>query len=469
MYKIILNENVNRYHCEELIKIFLRPDQFQIDYVPGVISDDEGEAGADAVINLASASLAEADKDTLKRELFRRLSEKTGRCHEWGILTGVRPVKLAGELVRKFGGEEAAAQILREKYLLSEEKKDLILSIYRYQQEQLSMPPARSVGIYLGIPFCPTRCVYCAFTSNQAKPEEIERYLKALHHEIDGTAALMKNRNLYPESIYIGGGTPTTLTAGQLDELMAHINEAFDISGLREFTVEAGRPDTIDTEKLLVIRNRGAERISINPQSMKDETLEIIGRSHKASDICRAFEQAKSVGIPYINADVIAGLSGEDEEDFGQTLEQIISMGADNITVHTLAVKRASKLVELDKDFHYKQAETVKRQLERGRAILAENGYRPYYLYRQKNMAGGLENAGYCKNDTVSVYNVRIMEEMQTIIALGAGGISKVYYPSENRLERAANVSNYQIYIDRIDEMIERKEKIIFQEEKTIC
>lgn len=469
MYKIILSENVNRYHCEELIKIFLRPDRFRIYYVPEAVSDSYGEDKADIVINLTSAAFVEADKDTVKRELFRRLSEATGHCHEWGILTGVRPVKLAGELVRKFGSDEAVSRVLREQYLLSEEKKDLILSIYRYQQKQLSMPPERSVGLYLGIPFCPTRCLYCAFTSNQAEPAEIERYLKALHHEIDGTAALMKSRGLYPESVYIGGGTPTTLTAGQLDELMAHINTAFDISGLREFTVEAGRPDTIDTEKLLVIRKRGAERISINPQSMKDETLEIIGRSHKASDIRRAFEDAKSVGIPCINADVIAGLSGEDEEDFGRTLDQIIAMGADNITVHTLAVKRASRLVELDKDFHYKQAEIVKRQLERGRAILAENGYRPYYLYRQKNMAGGLENVGYCKNDTLSVYNVRIMEEMQTIVALGAGGISKVYYPSENRLERAANVSNYQIYIDRIDEMIERKEKIIFQEEKTIC
>jgi len=272
----------------------------------------------------------------------------------------------------------------------------------------------------------------------------------------------MNEKGIYPESIYIGGGTPTTLNAEQLDGLMKHVNEAFDVSKIREFTVEAGRPDTIDKDKLEVIRNNGGDRISINPQTMKNETLEIIGRSHKSEDIIKSFEEAHEVGIPCINADLIAGLQGEDENDFAASLLKMIELGANNITVHTLSVKKASRLIEEDKYFHFKQAEVVRKQLAVGRKILKEHGYRPYYLYRQKNMAGGLENTGYCKDDLLSPYNIRIMEEEQTIVALGAGGISKRYYPEENRLERVPNVTNYQIYIERLDEMIQRKEDNLF-------
>lgn len=466
MYKIILREDVNKYSCEELIKIFLRPDLYDLFYVPGEVTDDFCDCGEDSVIINLSAD-SNTEKNSVKRKLYAILSELTGNKHEWGILTGVRPVKLAGDILKKAGGYDAALNELVDYYFLSQEKAETLLDIYMYQQEKLGNPPPRSVGIYIGIPFCPTRCLYCAFASNEAKPGEIERYLTALHKEIDGTASMMREKGIYPEAIYIGGGTPTTLTAEQLDRLMKHVNEVFDISNLKEFTVEAGRPDTIDKDKLRVIKKNGAARISINPQSMKDETLEIIGRSHKADDIRRAFADAKEVGSECINADVIAGLQGEDEYDFVRTLSEIIEMGAENITVHTLSVKRASKLVELDKDFHYKQAETVRKQLAAGRKLLADHGYRPYYMYRQKNMAGGLENTGYCKNDTPSIYNVRIMEDSQTIVALGAGGISKAYYPAENRLERVANVTNYEIYIERLSEMLKRKEENLFREGST--
>ncbi|PWM67518.1 MAG: coproporphyrinogen dehydrogenase HemZ [Eubacteriales Family XIII. Incertae Sedis bacterium] len=480
MYKIILREDVNKYGCEELIKIFLRPDLYDLFYAQAEVPDDFCGDGAfgmaagfdecghskyDVIINLSGDSSTE--KNSVKRKLYAALSELTGNKHEWGILTGVRPVKLAGNILKEAGSYEDALAELTCCYFVSKEKAETLLDIYMYQQEKLGKPPAKSVGIYIGIPFCPTRCLYCAFASNEAKPGEIERYLTALHKEIDGVAKMMREKGIYPESVYIGGGTPTTLTAEQLDFLMSHVNEAFDISRLKEFTVEAGRPDTIDKEKLRVIKKNGARRISINPQSMKDKTLEIIGRSHKADDIRRAFNEAKEVGTECINADVIAGLQGEDEQDFVRTLSEIIEMGAENITVHTLSVKRASKLVELDKDFHYKQAETVRKQLAAGRKLLAEHGYRPYYLYRQKNMAGGLENTGYCKDDTPSIYNVRIMEDSQTIVALGAGGISKAYYPEENRLERVANVTNYEIYIERLEEMLKRKEENLFREGST--
>ncbi|MBE6030366.1 MAG: coproporphyrinogen dehydrogenase HemZ [Clostridiales bacterium] len=458
MYKIVLHGIKNKYGFDELVKIFLHPDNFTIFYDemekrPEELPDSEYEH----IIELTGK-----EKNDLKIMLYNSLSEITGIKHEWGILTGVRPVKLAGELIRKLGSNEAAKEKLTGYYLLSEEKADLIIDIYNYQQEILSKPPKDGIGMYIGIPFCPTRCLYCAFASNKAVPAEIERYLVALHKEIDAVSAMMNEKGIYPESIYIGGGTPTTLNAEQLDGLMKHVNEAFDVSKIREFTVEAGRPDTIDKDKLEVIRNNGGDRISINPQTMKNETLEIIGRSHKSEDIIKSFEEAHEVGIPCINADLIAGLQGEDENDFAASLLKMIELGANNITVHTLSVKKASRLIEEDKYFHFKQAEVVRKQLAVGRKILKEHGYRPYYLYRQKNMAGGLENTGYCKDDLLSPYNIRIMEEEQTIVALGAGGISKRYYPEENRLERVPNVTNYQIYIERLDEMIQRKEDNLF-------
>lgn len=458
MYKIVLHGIKNKYGFDELVKIFLHPDNFTIFYDemekrPEELPDSEYEQ----IIELTGK-----EKNDLKIMLYNSLSEITGIKHEWGILTGVRPVKLAGELVRKLGSNEAAKEKLTGYYLLSEEKADLIIDIYNYQQEILSKPPKDGIGMYIGIPFCPTRCLYCAFASNKAAPAEIERYLVALHKEIDAVSAMMNEKGIYPESIYIGGGTPTTLNAEQLDGLMKHVNEAFDVSKIREFTVEAGRPDTIDKDKLEVIRNNGGDRISINPQTMKNETLEIIGRSHKSEDIIKSFEEAHEVGIPCINADLIAGLQGEDENDFAASLLKMIELGANNITVHTLSVKKASRLIEEDKYFHFKQAEVVRKQLAVGRKILKEHGYRPYYLYRQKNMAGGLENTGYCKDNLLSPYNIRIMEEEQTIVALGAGGISKRYYPEENRLERVPNVTNYQIYIERLDEMIQRKEDNLF-------
>lgn len=276
----------------------------------------------------------------------------------------------------------------------------------------------------------------------------------------------MTETGLWPEAIYIGGGTPTTLTAAQLDDLLNTVKQNMDLTRTLEFTVEAGRPDTITPDKLEIMKNHGVKRISINPQSMKEKTLEIIGRSHQPEDIVNAFQISDRVGIPIVNADLIAGLPEEEPEDFTETLKKIIDLEPENITVHTLAVKRASKLIELDKDYHYRQAECVKKMLNDGRKMLAERGYRPYYLYRQKHMAGAFENVGYCKEDTPCIYNIRIMEEHQTILALGAGGISKMYYPEENRLERVPNVSNYEIYISRIDEMLDRKEKNIFMEVK---
>lgn len=274
----------------------------------------------------------------------------------------------------------------------------------------------------------------------------------------------MKETGIVPESVYIGGGTPTTFTAAQLEILLDTIRKSFDFSKVREFTVEAGRPDTITEEKLAVLKKYGVGRISINPQSMKQHTLDLIGRSHRTEDILEAFEIAKKFDFDSINADIIAGLPEETPEDFRKTLEVVSGLEADNITVHSLAVKRASKLIDIDPEFHFKQADNVKQMVSEAQRFLTEKGYRPYYLYRQKHMAGACENVGYCMPGKEGIYNIRIMDEHQIILALGAGGVSKMYYPKENRLERVPNVTNYTQYIDRLDEMLERKEKNIFME-----
>ena len=446
MYNIYLEENKAKYELTELVKMFLKPSEFQL------VEEDQKD---NALIRMEGIS----DKNEAKRSLFDQLSQLTGQKPDWGTLTGVRPAKLTMEYFRKGNDPDQVRQILKNTYYLSDEKIKLLIDLCLLQREILKDCDPRAVGIYAGIPFCPTRCVYCSFTSNQVKYEKIPPYLEALHKEIDFVGQHLKNIGRQAESIYIGGGTPTTLNADDLGRLIAKMQNAFDMSTVREFTVEAGRPDTITEEKLRVIKDSGVGRISINPQSMKQRTLELIGRSHTPGEIVEAFKKAKEVEIPIINADLITGLPEEQPEDFRETLERIIDLDPENITVHTLAVKRASKLIEQDADYNYRQGEVVREMLEIASDKLTKAGYQPYYMYRQKHMSGNFENVGWAKPGTESIYNIRIMEEDQTIVAMGAGGISKMYYPEENRLERVPNVSNYEIYIERIDEMIERKRK----------
>ncbi|MBR2949429.1 MAG: coproporphyrinogen dehydrogenase HemZ, partial [Lachnospiraceae bacterium] len=451
MYRIKILHFEKTYLLNELIKIFLQPDQYEL-------TDDTTDSMDDAdciVFNEAGHS----DINQIKREIYDTLSKLTGQKPEWGILTGVRPVKLCGETYELLGDADAAVAFLMENYYLCEEKARLIMDMYLHQQEFCGIIEDKSACVYVGIPFCPTRCVYCSFASNQVPDAEIARYLEALLKEVKHVGKRMKETGIVPETIYIGGGTPTTLNAGQLDVLIETMKTSFDMSKVKEFTIEAGRPDTITEDKLSVIAGHGITRISINPQSMKARTLELIGRSHEPEDIEKAFAMAKAQGFDNINADIIAGLPEESVEDFVNTLTKVIELDPESITVHCLAVKRASKLIEQDPGFHYKQAELVADMLAESRRILAEAGYEPYYLYRQKHMAGAFENVGYCKKDKDCIYNVRIMDEHQINMALGAGGISKMYYPEENRLERVPNVTNYQEYINRIDEMLDRKEK----------
>ncbi len=450
MYNIVLNGVSKRYNYLELIREFLPDDGFELYALEGkaqgtYITQEELDRETTGLENKLEFRFT-GDELRLGRELCRGLEELTGIHPPWGILTGVRPVKLAGQL------KDPYAQLTGE-YLVSDEKARKIIDIYGYQASHSGRPPQNSISVYVGIPFCPSRCGYCSFTSNEPGGDSVERYLAALEKEIRESAALIAGRNI--ESVYIGGGTPTTLSERQLDELLSCLDDELDLRGAREFSVEAGRPDTITFAKLEVLKKHGVDRISINPQSMKQETLDLIGRAHTPEMIREAFAMA---GAFTVNADVIAGLPREDVNDFEATLREVMALGADNITVHSLAVKRASAMKESDPDFHHKRAAAVEEMISRCEEILAGGGYRPYYLYRQKHMAGNLENTGYCRDDKYCLYNIRIMEEKQSVIAFGAGGISKIYHAEEDRLERIANVSNYEIYIERIDEMIRRKE-----------
>ena len=444
MYRISAENEKFRYDLSELAKMFLTADEFVID----IRDDGIGHPQPDLFVP------GNIPKNDQKRMLYAFLSQKTGKTLDWGVLTGVRPSKLYRELTASGKDTE---KVLKEEYYVSDGKLALLRKVFATQQQaSLNMDP-NAVGIYVGIPFCPTRCLYCSFTSNKITKKAASAYMAALVKEIWAVRRLMDEKAMYADSIYIGGGTPTSLDDEDFETLLKNVSEAFKGPETVEFTVEGGRPDTITAEKLTLIKKYGADRISINPQSMKQHTLDLIGRSHTPGQILEAFEIAKKSGIKVINADLITGLPEEEPEDFKNSLDTIIALDPANITVHTLAVKKASRLIEQDRDYNFRYAQVVREMLDYASRTLADCGYSPYYMYRQKHMAGNFENVGYCKKETASVYNIRIMEENQTILALGAGGISKQYFPAENRLERVANVSNYEQYIDRIDEMIQRK------------
>lgn len=466
MYRIILENIENKYDFNELIKIFLPESTYELFtseeieefYELGELyGEEEPEKEPTTIIKASGFS-----KNAIKQELYNKLSKLTGKTPKWGIHTGVRPIKLVCELFDRYDDETRVRDELNFVYMLAEDKLKLSLDIAKLQRNILKKAEPKSVGLYIGIPFCPTRCLYCSFTSNELKEEKVSEYLSVLHREIEFTGSKMRQNNQYPESIYVGGGTPTTLSARELDELLSKMESSYDLSKLKEFTVECGRADTITIEKLRVLKEHKVGRISINPQSMKDETLVTIGRAHTRQQVLDAFNWAYEIGGFIINADVIAGLPKEDLSDFESTLRELINLDVDNITVHTLAVKRGSRLIDADSSYHRKHGDIADEMVDLAGEMLRKSGYAPYYLYRQKHMAGALENTGYSKPGTESIYNIRIMDEHQSIVALGAGGISKAYYPKENRLIRVPNVSNYEIYIKRIEDMLQRKEENLF-------
>lgn len=401
-----------------------------------------------------------AAKSAVKRCLYRVLSSVTGKTLPWGTLTGIRPTKIPMALLEAGADEDGIVRTLREEHLISEKKAALAVDIAKRERALLSkIDYDRGYSLYIGIPFCPSTCLYCSFTSYPISMyrTRVDEYLDCLEKEILFTAKHFRDRHL--NTVYIGGGTPTTLSAEQLDRLCGMVEQSFDLSHLLEFTVEAGRPDSVTPEKLSALKGHRVSRISVNPQTMKEETLKIIGRHHTVEQTIETYELARRYGFDNINMDLILGLPDETFADVEHTMQEIMRLAPDNLTVHSLALKRTARLnMERDryKTYHYDNSEEL---MEMTHSYAKRMGMRPYYLYRQKNMAGNLENVGYAVEGKAGLYNILIMEEKQSIAALGAGATSKAVFCG-GRIERAENVKDIGQYLSRIDEMIERKRRL---------
>lgn len=395
-------------------------------------------------------------KNALKSVLYELLRDDTGQELPWGNLTGIRPTKIAMGLLEQGWKNTEIAEYMRNTYYCSREKTALAISIANRERHILKdINYQNGYSLYVGIPFCPSICLYCSFSSSPLSVwrDKVDDYLDALCKEIEECSRIYADREL--NTVYIGGGTPTTLEPYQLERLLTKMEECFDYSKLLEFTVEAGRPDSITREKLQVLRDHHISRISINPQTMNDQTLELIGRRHTVSETVEAFHLAREMGFENINMDLIIGLPGEEYEQVEHTMKEVIALDPDSITVHSLAVKRAARL-NMFKDQYKEMTFTNNCQIMDMTARMAmEAGHAPYYLYRQKNMAGNFENVGYAKPEAAGIYNILIMEEKQSILALGAGATTKVVVG--DHIERTENVKDIRNYIQRIDEMIERK------------
>ena len=442
-----------------------------IDYAPASISivflDAEGVANQAFTEEFAvDFSDRKETKNQLKQHLYQMLSRYSGKELPWGTLTGIRPTKIPMKLLEEGKSREEIVTYIKDTYFASDEKIDLSIDIAERELKLLQkIDYENGYSLYIGIPFCPTTCLYCSFTSYplSAWRSQVDAYLDALEKEIQFVSVKFYHKKL--NSIYIGGGTPTTLEPHQLDRLIRKIKCSFDLSHCVEFTVEAGRPDSITREKLEVLHKWGIDRISINPQTMKDETLKLIGRHHTVEQTVESYKLAREVGFDDINMDLILGLPGETLEDVRSTMEQIKVLNPDNLTVHSLALKRAARLNIFKDDYKDYEMVNTQEHMDLVYSYCKELDLKPYYLYRQKSMAGNLENVGYAKSGKAGVYNILIMEEKQTIVACGAGSSTKRVWTKANpdgtyRIERCENVKDVAQYIDRIDEMLERKLKL---------
>ena len=403
-----------------------------------------------------------ATKNVIKKLFYQMLVGRTGHELPWGSLTGIRPTKIALSRLEDGWKEDDIRRFMKETYMTSDEKINLSVEIAA-REKRLMEPINYDSGysLYVGIPFCPTTCLYCSFTSYPISKWKGRTglYLEALFKELEYTAEKMKGRPL--DTIYFGGGTPTSLPAEDIDAILCKLEQLFDTKNVLEFTVEAGRPDSITEEKLKVLASHGISRISINPQTMNQKTLDLIGRRHTVENVKEKFHIARELGFDNINMDLIMGLPGEDLDDVKHTLEEIEALKPDSLTVHSLAIKRAARLNMFKEEYADLKINNTPEMIALSEACARRMGMEPYYLYRQKNMAGNFENVGYSLPGKACIYNILIMEEMQTIAACGAGTTTKVVFPSENRRERCENVKEVEQYISRIDEMIGRKEKII--------
>ena len=468
---LIIDSHPFRYEMEALCRMFLHGRELKIteeaeippkeDYIYTALEGDEITVKAKIDGKYAEAKRTAENDHARNMELavFGVLTEILSIRPKWGVLTGIRPVKLAMQLHDMGLSEEEIRKKLKEERLVSDEKLDLLLTTMEHELEIRASSRPNSVSLYISIPFCPSRCSYCTFTSHSVEKAAklIPQYVELLCGELKDIAVLIEELGLCLETVYMGGGTPTVLTAKQLDRVLSTVNESFDMTGVRELTVEAGRPDTITAEKLAVLKKNGVGRISINPQTMDDEVLAAIGRKHTAEDVKNAFALAKTFGFDSINMDLISGLPGDNMEKFRKTIAEVIAMNPDNITLHTLTVKHGANLAPMAQSVF---AATADAMNEYAYGEFAKAGYFPYYLYRQKGTVDNLENVGFCKPGKEGIYNIFIMDETHTVLSAGAGGVTKMKAPYDKKIERIFNFKYPYEYIERFELMNERKEQV---------
>lgn len=494
--KLIFSSNRYKYEIEAVMKLFFPAQKFEFVFTERA-EPCEGDiafirkrvfpnytllyvyaaVGEKSCRRSSKISARAGDGDCeaeLSRLLYKAMSRITGKTSEWGVMTGVRPVKQVNRLIEAGMTKSEIFTELKEKYFVSEKKCGIAYDTAMAQAPILKKARERSdlFALYISIPFCPTRCSYCSFISQSAAgggvKKLIPQYVENLCEEIRKTAEITERIGLKPDAVYFGGGTPTTLSAAALTRIMREISRYFDLSEVKEYTVEAGRPDTITEEKLAAIKENGCTRISVNPQTLNDSTLEAIGRAHTSEQFFESFELARRMGFDSINTDIIAGLPTDTPESFKATLDGLTELSPESITVHTLSIKRSARLNSAE-DKSEIMKNPAKEMVDYAAERLYAEGYKPYYLYRQKNMVENLENIGWVKPGQESLYNIYIMEEVQTVVALGAAGSTKLVDLKNGRLERVFNYKYPLEYNKHFELMIKRKSEIeeFYAEEKS--
>ncbi len=472
--KIFIKNHKFHYEIENIARLFfpyekliVEKEDFEGVEVPFIFTEVKENISVNVNFGDFNKTLtAEKTTDEKKNEniicslLFKLLTEYTGITMPWGMITGVRPVKYFRS-IKEEHSTEYAEQFFKNSYFVTHEKLSLAKTTEKYERDILNSSKENSFSLYISIPFCPSRCSYCSFVSQSVERTKhlIEPYVDLLCKEIQHTGKIARDNHLCLETAYIGGGTPTTLNAEQLKKLIDAVNTSFDMEKCREFTVEAGRPDTITEDKLRVLKEGGVTRVSINPQTLNDDVLKKIGRRHTAEETIKAFEMAKEKHFKTLNSDLIAGLPTESLSSFKATLDKIISLETENITVHTLSIKRSADYTEQGLTTNREDAERTGAMLRYAEEELTKNGYIPYYLYRQSRMVGNFENVGWAKKGHQGLYNVFIMDETHSILGCGAGAVTKLKNPKDNSLERIFNYKFPYEYIDSFDEIISRKNK----------
>ncbi len=472
---IIVSNHPYRYDMENISTIFFPYEKIKI-FENSCVESDAVTVSTEINGNILTVDAVvydkhkkkslNADKTTDKKSalsilLYDVLSEILEITYPWGLLYGVRPARRMHALTDSLS-EQEAKRIFKEKYLVNDAKTELTAAVMHRENRIIALSECKSFSLYISIPFCPTRCSYCSFVSHSIENtvKLVEPYVELLKKEIEETGKYAKALGLRLETVYFGGGTPTTLSAHQLSSIFDAVEKHFDLSTVREYTVEAGRPDTVTKERLLALKAAGVTRISINPQTFNDAVLKRIGRQHSAEETIAAFNLARSCGFNHINMDFIAGLPDDSVASFKKSICKGIELNAESITVHTLSLKSGAYMATKESAFDSSPKKIVASMVDFSNSVLSENGYYPYYMYRQGKSLGNLENVGWCKNGFDGLYNVFMMDETHTVLSVGAGAVIKLKNQNTGKIERIYNYKYPYEYIDRFDEILKRKNSI---------